>query len=37
MGQTARLADIALTIIAEQGVARLSFQDVSGSNLMSKP
>jgi hypothetical protein len=37
MRQTTRLADIALTIVAEQGVVRISFQDISGSDLMSKP
>jgi len=36
MRQTARLADIALTIVAEQGVARISFQDIAVSDLMSK-
>ena len=33
MGQTTRLADIALTFVAERGVARISFQDISGSDL----
>jgi hypothetical protein len=37
MGQTVRLADIALTTVAEQGVARIAFQDISGSDLMTKP
>jgi hypothetical protein len=37
MGRTARLVDIALTFEAEQDVARISFQDISGSDLISKP
>jgi hypothetical protein len=37
MGQTVRLADIALTFAAEEGVVRICFQDISGSDLMSKP
>jgi hypothetical protein len=36
MGHTVRLADIALTAAAEHGVARTAFQDISGSDLMSK-
>jgi hypothetical protein len=37
MGQTTRLADIALTFVAEQGVARIYFKDISDSDLKSKP
>jgi hypothetical protein len=36
MEQTARLVDIALTFVAEQGVARITLQDISGSDLITR-